>query len=442
MSSSARPSPAKLADALLVGAPRSGSGKTMVTIGLQRAFARTGLAVGGAKCGPDYIDPAFHLAATGRPSINLDGFAMDATVLRGLAARIAGNVDLVIAEGAMGLFDGARVADRSGAAADVARLVDWPVLLVVDAASAAQSVAAVAHGCASFPGAPRIAGVVANNIASARHAAMVEDGFARIDLKLLGLIGREERLVLPSRHLGLVQAAETDDLDARIDAIAERVAAGCDLAAIRAAAGATRPAPLPHAPITPPGQRIAIARDAAFGFLYPHLVAGWRAAGAELHFFSPLADEAPPGDCDACWLPGGYPELHAGRLAANRHFLGGLRGFAERAPVHGECGGYMVLGRSIEDRDGRTHEMAGLLPIATSIARPKMVLGYRRARFRTDTGFAQPGIEYFGHEYHHATIDAEAGDPLADMADAEGRPLAPAGHRVGRVTGSFFHLIA
>lgn len=431
-----------LAPGLMIGAPQSGAGKTMLTIGLQRAFARRGLSVRGAKCGPDYIDPAFHLAATGQPSVNLDGFAMEAPLVRGLAARAADEADLVIAEGAMGLFDGTRSADRSGAAADIARLLGWPMLLVIDARAAAQSVAAVAYGCASFPGAPRIAGVIANRVASERHARMIAEGFARIDLPLLGTIRRDEAMAMPERHLGLVQAGETQGIDARIDAIADAIQAQCDLDAIRAAASPTTAAPLPPLATRPPGQRIAVARDDAFSFLYPHLLDAWRGAGAELRFFSPLADEAPPEDCDACWLPGGYPELHAARIAANRRFLAGLRAFAESRPVHGECGGYMVLGRTIEDAEGAVHAMAGLLPLDTSMARRKLTLGYRRATLRHDTGFAASGQPLFGHEFHYAAITASEGDPLADMADAEGNPLPPAGHRAGHVTGGFFHLIA
>ena len=429
---------------ILVAAPASGVGKTMITIGLQRAMRDRGLRIQGAKCGPDYLDPAFHEAATGRPSINLDGFAMDAPLLQGLATRAASENDLVIAEGAMGLFDGARADDRSGASADVARLLGWPVLLIVDARAAAQSVAAVAHGCATFPGAPPIAGVIVNRVASARHAAMVEEGFARVGvgLPLLGMVRASKAMEMPSRHLGLVQARETGELDSRIAAIADHVGSQCDLDAIVKGAAPTKDAACQPATIRPPGQRIAVARDSAFSFFYPHMAQWWRDAGAELCFFSPLADEAPPADCDACWLPGGYPELHAGRIAANARFLAGLRAFAAHHPVHGECGGYMVLGRSLEDADGVVHAMAGLLPVETSFARRRMTLGYRKATLREDTRFAPAGQLLLGHEFHYATIVASDGMPLADMADAQGQALPPAGHRNGDVTGGFFHLIA
>lgn len=430
-------SPARGADALIVSGARSGSGKTIVTIGLQRAFLRRGVSVAGAKIGPDYLDPGFHAAACGRPSITLDGFAMEPPTLRGWAAAI--DAQMVIGEGAMGLFDGA--GDGVGSTASVANALDWPVVLVLDASGAAQTLAAVAHGFASMPGAPRIVGVIANRVASDRHHRMIATGFARIGVPLLGAIPTDARLALPSRHLGLVQAEEVEAAT-RIDGIADVIAEHCDLAAIRAAMVPVAPAPLPPATIRPPGQRVAIARDAAFGFLYPHLVNGWRRAGAEVSFFSPLADEVPPEDADACWLPGGYPELHAGRLASNACFLNGLRTFAATRPVHGECGGYMLLGDALEDADGVLHAMAGLLPIASSIARRKLHLGYRRATWLDAMPFADGGTTHIGHEYHYATLIRAEGEPIALLTDGEGRALGSAGTRAGHVTGSFFHLIA
>lgn len=192
---------------------------------------------------------------------------------------------------------------------------------------------------------------------------------------------------------------------------------------------------IPSAPLRPPGNRIAIARDAAFSFLYPHVVDGWRAAGAELRFFSPLANEPPPPDCDACWLPGGYPELHAATLAAAARFRTGLHAFGQTRPVHGECGGYMVLGRTLTAADGTVHPMTGLLGHATSFARRALHLGYRRALL--------PGGAVRGHEFHYATLtDPGPDDPYAVVEDATGATLGPAGGRRGTVTGSFFHAIA
>ncbi|MGX5734854.1 cobyrinate a,c-diamide synthase [Bosea thiooxidans] len=432
---------------LLIAAPRSGSGKTTITLGLQRALVRRGLTVRGLKCGPDYIDPAFHAAATGAPSANLDSYAMPDALLARLAAEAAQAADIVIAEGSMGLFDAVPGPEgHTGASADIAAATGWPVLLVIDVSGQAQSAAAVALGCRAYDPRIRIAGVILNKVASARHERLVRQGMERIGLPVLGALPREASLILPERHLGLVQAGETADLHARLDALAEAVAAAVDLDAFIATAGETG---LPAIagndvpPLPAPGRRIAIARDAAFSFVYPHVEAGWRAAGAEIVAFSPLRNEAPPDDCDSCWLPGGYPELHAATIAAAGHFLTGLRSFAETRPVHGECGGYMVLGRSLTGADGVAHAMAGLLSVETSFAKRKMNLGYRRAVLQADGPLGPASTALTGHEFHYASIVAQGDDPpFAMVTDPHGSAPAPAGSRRGRVTGSFFHAIA
>jgi cobyrinic acid a,c-diamide synthase len=255
------------------------------------------------------------------------------------------------------------------------------VILVLDVSGHAQSAAAVALGCARFDPRITVAGVILNKVASERHRRLIEDGLLRVGLPSLGVIARDARIELPERHLGLVQAGETADLEDRLERLADLVERSVDLERLAALAGATPVAATANAPPLPlPGQRIALAADPAFSFVYPHVLAGWRDAGAEIATFSPLADEPPPEACDACWLPGGYPELHAGRLAAATRFLDGLRRFAQTRPVHGECGGYMVLGRTLEDGEGQIHPMADLLPVATSYARRKFHLGYRVAR--------------------------------------------------------------
>jgi cobyrinic acid a,c-diamide synthase len=431
---------------LLIAAPRSGSGKTTITLGLQRALTRRGLVVRGLKCGPDYIDPAFHAAATGAPSANLDSFAMSDALLGQIAGDAATASDIVIAEGSMGLFDAVPGPEgHTGASADIAALLGWPVVLVIDVSGQAQSAAAIALGCMHYDPRIRIAGVILNKVASERHRRLVAQGMAKIGLPVLGALPREASLILPERHLGLVQAGETADLHARLDALAAAVAAAVDLDAVIAAAGATRlpGTAQPAAPLPAPGRRIAIARDAAFSFVYPHVEAGWLAAGATLVPFSPLADEPPPEDCDACWLPGGYPELHAGTLAAATRFMAGLRAFAEERPVHGECGGYMVLGRTLVDADGASHAMAGLLSVETSFAKRKMNLGYRRAVLEADGLLGRAGEALTGHEFHYATVMSQGEDPpLALVTDPHGSAPAPAGSRRGLVTGSFFHAIA
>ncbi|HLN07779.1 MAG TPA: cobyrinate a,c-diamide synthase [Xanthobacteraceae bacterium] len=434
------------ARALIVAAPRSGSGKTTVTLGLLAALKSRGVAVRAAKAGPDYIDPAFHAAATGVAGFNLDTWAMAPALVEALLRDAASDSDYLVVEGAMGLFDGvAGPPGRSGAAADLAARFGLPVLLVLDASGQSQSAAATVRGFASHDPAVRIAGVVLNRIASERHRQLVADAIGALGIPVLGVVPRDDSLALPERHLGLVQAAEHANLSARLSALADMAERHIDvdgvlrIAAVPGAvSAASRAGGLP-----PPGQRIALASDPAFSFVYAHLVHRWRSAGAEIACFSPLADEPPPDGCDVCWLPGGYPELHAGRLAAARRFQDGLRRFGETRPVHGECGGYMVLGAYLEDADGARHRMAGLLGHATSFARRRLHLGYREARLLAASPIGPAGAVVRGHEFHYATC-TEVGDdaPLADLTDAQGRALGRSGGRRRHVSGTFFHAIA
>ncbi len=432
------------ARAFIVGAARSGSGKTSVSIGLMRAFRRRGLAVRGAKSGPDYIDPGFHAAATGAPGVNLDSWAMPPALLDGLAAAQA-DADVLVIESAMGLFDGILAPPgRSGAAADLARRYGAPVLLVLDVSGQSQTVAAIARGFAGHDPEVRIAGVVLNQVASPRHEALCRAAVEALGIPVVGAVHRNPDMGLPERHLGLVQAREHAALEDFIERLADVMERSIDLDAVLALAAAPAiPSGAGAAALPPPGQRIAIADDAAFSFVYPHVARQWRALGAELLPFSPLADEAPDASCDACWLPGGYPELHAGRLAAAARFQDGLRRFADSRPVHGECGGFMALGRALEDAAGVTHAMAGLLGHVTSYARRRMNLGYRRARLTADSAIGRGGQTVRGHEFHYSRL-IETGDdaPLAEIFDGQGVALGPSGARRGRVTGAFFHAIA
>jgi cobyrinic acid a,c-diamide synthase len=434
---------------LIIAAPHSGAGKTTVTVALLAALHRRGIAVRAAKAGPDYIDPAFHAAATGAPSFNLDSWAMPSAVLDAVAGFAVAGADLLVIEGVMGLFDGAGgSAGKRGATADLAAHFALPVVLVLDVARQAQSAAAVVRGFAAHDPAVRIAGVILNRVAGERHRALVANAIAAIGVPIFGAMPRDADLALPERHLGLVQAGEHPDLAALIDHLAATAECHLDLDAIMTAAAPMTIVPWTGttagtAALPPPGQRIALARDQAFSFVYPHVVEQWRRAGAEILAFSPLADEAPSERADCCWLPGGYPELHAGALAAARHFGTGLRRFAETRPVHGECGGYMVLGESLEDADGHRHAMTGLLGHATSFAARKLHLGYRTARLRADTVLGRRDAILRGHEFHYVSLVSGGGDEaLADLADAEGHALGPAGGRRGHVTGAFFHAIA
>ncbi|MBV8186911.1 MAG: cobyrinate a,c-diamide synthase [Alphaproteobacteria bacterium] len=429
---------------VIIGAARSGAGKTTVTLGLLRALARTGLAVQPFKCGPDYIDPAFHAVAAGRPSYTLDCWAMSRPSLAHVAWDHAASADLSIVEGVMGLFDGApRVGQAgNGSTADLAALLGWPVVLVLDVAGQAETAAAVAAGCARYRDDVAVAGVILNRVRSQRHLASITTGLDRIGIPLFGALLVDEAIGLPERHLGLVQAGEIADLDRRLDALAGRIEAAVDLGAVQ---GVARPLVLPAAAARlppPPGQRIALAQDAGFSFLYPHLLEAWRAAGAEIRVFSPLADEPPAGDADVVWLPGGYPELHAGTLASAHRFQAGLRASAARSvPIHGECGGYMVLGNGIEDAQGVHHAMVGLLTLETSFAKRQLHLGYRRARLVADCPLGTAGSEILGHEFHYAAVLANRDEPLVQCCDAAGSAVAEGGGRRGSASGTFFHYI-
>jgi cobyrinic acid a,c-diamide synthase len=433
------------AGALIVAAPRSGAGKTTVTLGLLAALRKRGVAVQAAKAGPDYIDPAFHEAATGRASFNLDSWAMPPSLLDALVGDGAARADILAIEGTMGLFDGIPTTPRrSGATADLASRFRLPVLLVVDVAGQAQSAAALVRGFAAHDPEVRIGGIVLNRVGSERHHRLVADAIAGLDVPILGSMPHDETVTLPERHLGLVQAGEHGDLAARLERLAAMAERCLAIDAVLKLATPPHPSSaLPEAAMKPPGMRIALAHDAAFSFVYPHVLDGWRRAGAEIVSFSPLADEPPPETCDSCWLPGGYPELHPGRLAAARHFREGLARFAETRPVHGECGGYMVLGASLEDGDGVSHAMTGLLGHATSFAKRKLHLGYREARLLSDSPIGRAGALVRGHEFHYAALVVTGGDePLVELADGQGQTLGPSGGRRGHVTGAFFHAIA
>lgn len=423
-----------MAKAIAVSATSSGSGKTLVTLGLLRALRNKGLRVASAKVGPDYIDPCFHEAATGLPCYNLDPWAMGEGQIGGLLDDLSTMADLVIIEGVMGLFDGPR--GMKGSTADLVSLLNIPVLLTLDCRHQAQSAAAVAHGFATYRPDVKVAGVILNRVASERHEILLREALG--NRNVLGALRQEEALGLPSRHLGLVQARENATLENFIEGAAARVdAAGLADAILSLAIEPSYSAPRRIA-LPPLAQSIAVARDEAFSFAYPHLLDGWRKAGASLSFFSPLADEAPDETADAVFLPGGYPELHAGKLAGNSKFMTRLR--THPGLVYGECGGFMVLGESLTDAQGNAHVMAGLLPLSTSFASRKLHLGYRRLKPLPGTPWSQA---LNAHEFHYSTIAHEgAADRLFEAADAAGAALPAMGLRRGRVMGSYAHIIS
>jgi cobyrinic acid a,c-diamide synthase len=420
---------------LLIAAPSSGSGKTTVTLGLLRALSRRGVTVTPGKAGPDYIDPAFHAIACGRTCLNYDPWAMRPELL---SHQASGEGPLII-EAMMGLFDGA--ADHTGSPASLAKLLSLSVVLVVDCARLSHSVGAMVRGFVSHDPEIRIAGIILNKVGSARHESMLLAGLSGLSVPVLGILRQDKLLGLPERHLGLVLAQEVEGIESFMSHAADVVAESCDLEALSALAGRRGDAAAkPDCLVPPLGGHISIARDQAFAFSYPHLMDGWRLQGASLSFFSPFADEAPDDDADAVFLPGGYPELHAGRLSTAQAFRAGMaKASAGGKVIYGECGGYMTMGEVLVDASGAEWPMLGLLPLATSFADRKRHLGYRRVR-----ALAGPfaGMHLNAHEFHYSTVVREGqAERLFDAVDAAGDPVGLAGLARDNVSGSYMHLI-
>ncbi|MFL5259448.1 MAG: cobyrinate a,c-diamide synthase [Hyphomicrobiales bacterium] len=423
-----------MAKGLVIAAPASRSGKTVVTLGILRALRNRGVRVASAKAGPDYIDPCFHEAATGRPCFNLDLWGMGRERVATYLDHLARDADLVIIEGVMGLFDGPE--SGAGSTADLAAELNLPVALIIDCASMGQSAGAMIRG---FDQPEPAAAVILNRVAGARHERIVKDAIADPE-RIVGAIPRTGALALPSRHLGLVQASEHDELETFLEDAARIVSGSLDLEALLRKA---RPIPsiaTPAAPFPRLGQRIAVARDRAFAFCYPHLLHDWTRQGSEIVPFSPLSDESPHGAADAIYFPGGYPELYAEQLSRNRGFIDGVRRAASAgALVYGECGGFMAIGDYLIDKEGVRHPMAGLLPAGTSFRDPKLQLGYRSFRHSSPLPFP---ASLRGHEFHYSRLDGNGdAEPLFEASDARGDRLGPMGAKRGRVMGSYAHII-
>lgn len=421
----------------MIAASHSGAGKTLVTLGLLRALTRAGHKIKSAKVGPDYIDPAFHARAGNSACVNLDLWSMGGGLVRELAA----SDNFLLVEGVMGLFDGAD--DMSGSTADVARHLDLPVILVVNARGQSFSAAALLHGFKTFRPEIRLGGVIFNHVTSPRHAALLKRAALSVDVPVLGCLPPDNELIMPSRHLGLVQAGEQEALDNLIDRAGDWISVHVDLATLLQFQSFDQYAdqtPGMAFPLPPLGQRIAIADDAAFSFIYHHLMKTWQADGAEILPFSPLLNEAPDERADAVFLPGGYPELHGAKIAQNLHFIQGLKARAETALIYGECGGFMVLGDGLIDEHGTRHQMAGLLPVTTSFHERKRQLGYRTLSHNSPLPWP---THLKGHEFHYSVLMEQGhGPPLFEAQNALGEILPPMGLQKGRVLGSYAHVIA
>ena len=406
--------------ALLIAAPSSGQGKTTVTAALARLHARQGRRVTVFKCGPDFLDPQIHAVASGRPCQNLDLGMCGEDDARWRLSRAAQDSDLILVEGVMGLFDG------TPSAADIACRFNIPVMAMIDAGAMAQTFGAVAHGLATYrPGLP-FAGVLANRVGSERHAAMARDSLPA-GMGWFGALPRNPDAVLPERHLGLLQAAEIDDIEERLDRLAD---------ALAASATVDLPPPVVFDDVPPPdiapllaGKRIAIARDAAYGFIYPANLETLADLGAELRYFSPVAGEPLPA-CDAVWLPGGYPELHAPALSANQHLWSALRAHvAAGKPLLAECGGMMSLFEQVTDKAGESHAFAGLLPGRSVMQKRLAALGMQFADL--------PEGRLQGHTFHYSKSETPL-TPIVHAQTQDGRE-GEAIYRRERLTASYVH---
>ncbi len=428
----------------MIAGPMSGVGKTTVACALLAAFRARGLRVQPFKAGPDYIDPSYHERAAGLPSRTLDSFLLAPEVLRALFARAASRADLSVVEGMMGLFDGRDGLSEVGSTAEVAKLVDAPVIVVIDVSAAARSAGAIALGCARFDPALEVAGFVLNRVAGETHARWAREAIeSATGLPVLGAIPSAPALALPERHLGLVPTAERALPASYVDRLAHLAAACLDLDRLWAIGERPWSSTAEPPELSPERSaarvQVAIARDEAFNFYYPDSLELLEARGVELVPFSPLHDRSLPDHVGGVYLGGGFPELFAGALADNRELHASLRAAAHDVVIFAECGGLMYLGRTLTDLDGRVHEMVGLVPARSVMTRDRLTLGYRTARALRASPLLALGDEVRGHEFHWSTLVAP---PRGEEAayEFEERPGQPEGFASDRLLVSYLHL--
>jgi cobyrinic acid a,c-diamide synthase len=428
---------------LVVAGTASGVGKTSVTLGLLAALRRRRLVVQAFKVGPDFIDPGLHALASGRPSYNLDGWMCGREAVLATVARGAADADVAIVEGVMGCFDGVDGTSDAGSTAQVAKWLDAPVVLVVDASAQARSAAAAVLGFEQFDPALSVAAVIVNRVGGEIHARWVMDAMrARCAALPVGAIPRDDTWwAMPERHLGLVTAAEGLLDGERLERMADTVERGLDLDRLLALAS-PRALVAPRAVVPRPRARIGVARDEAFQFYYAENLDLLREAGAALVEWSPLADDEPP-DVDGLYFGGGYPELHAARLADNAECRKAVRRLAldDARPVYAECGGLMYLAESLEDSQGRCHEMVGILPARVTMLPPRMSLGYVEVTLTAPTLLGPAGVIARGQEFHFSTLSTVPGHVrrVYSVTAPGGAPRAE-GYLVGRALMSYVHV--
>ncbi len=402
-----------------------------------RAFMQKGVKLAPAKTGPDYIDGAYLAKASDEKTVNLDSFAFETSELLGLANHASKNSDLLLIEGAMGLFDGG--ANGVGSSADLAKKLSLPIILVIDCSFMAQSISALIYGYKNFDKEINLAGVILNRVGSERHENILRTALAPMGVEVLGVIYRDDELKIANRHLGLILPNEIGDAEKLITSAAKKIGKSVDLDRLLEIAKPLQ-AQKYSPSLAPLGQHIAIAKDDCFAFIYQHQILGWQKMGAQISFFSPLNNQGSALDADAVFLPGGYPELYAEKLSNSDIFFNGLQKASERdALIYGECGGFMVLGEALIDKQGNKHKMSGLLPITSFMNNPKRVLGYRYLSHKSPLPFAK---NLKGHEFHYSYCSKSDLPSLFNAKDSYGEILPDMGVVKGNIMGSYAHVIS
>lgn len=450
---------------IVIAAPQSGSGKTTLTLGIMAALKRRGLSVAPFKVGPDFIDPGYHRLVTGSASVNLDGWICDAGFLRSSFAHHTARADIAVIEGVMGLFDGIDGVSEAGSTAQIAKLLGAPVILVVDARSQARSAAALVHGFAGFDPKLSVAGVIFNNVASENHETILREALAAGSpgIALLGCIPRDPALAIPSRHLGLMTAEENPLSEEFLGHLAQVIDQHLDLEAMLALDGSAAEAkthafdadidggrtdsgrqnaePAGAERADSPQVRIAVARDSAFCFVYEDNLRLLRENGAELCYFSPLADGALPGAISGIYLPGGYPELFAQRLAGNLPLKEQIRQKVEAGlPVYAECGGFIYLTQGVA-ADDALHPFVGIFPVSTRMLPRRKALGYREVELLGESVIGKKGTLARGHEFHYSEMEDMPGQvERLYRVTRKGVALGQEGYRYKNCLASYVHL--
>ena len=428
---------------LVIGAVHSGSGKTTVSLGLMAALKRRGLRVAPFKVGPDFIDPGRHREITGAWSRNLDGWMLSRECNRSIFSRNAAGADIAVVEGVMGLFDGYDGESEAGSTAQMAKWLGMPVLLVVSAKSMARSAAAVVHGFETFDPDLSLCGVLFNNAGSLRHLEYLTQAMeGAVSTPCLGGIMRNEDAAIPERHLGLATVEDFGLNENMVSKLADLVEQSLDLDSLIDS--------LPHISIepgtasqahAPKRANIAVARDRAFCFYYADNLDMLEQCGADLRFFSPIEDSRLPENIDGIYLGGGYPELNAFKLSANRSLLEQIKEKSDQGmPIYAECGGFMYLCKTLTDPEGRSHEMAGCFNLHCRMSKRLRSLGYREVVMAEDTILGEKGLAVRGHEFHYSSLDEHDSPSIYTAIDKSGQTRVVDGFQVGRTLGSYFHM--